>query len=131
MLHCLIPAYVIIFSTIYSYLYLYMSTRVYIASIIVPIFVYLYMYDSEGVNERAYVLKRIRIKGLRRMITFLYRSMTTLGNKLIEHTDSVSTRHSGRAQDKLNIRRPSRTPTLLAIVLSALAYQAKKTHWEQ
>ena len=100
-------------------------------SIIVPLFIYLYMYDSEGVNERAHVPKRIRTKGLRRVITSLYRGLANVGHRIVEHAGSIQTKRVRHTQCGLNVRHPSRTSVLFAVTLSALAYQAQSTHWEQ
>ena len=97
-------------------------------SIVVPIFICLHMCDSEGDNERAYVPKIMKTKGLQLMISFLHGCIANLGNKLLKHADNMPTRHIRRMHGRRNLGSKSGKSTSLVISLLALACQAEKTH---
>ena len=98
---------------------------------VIPILAYMCLYGhSEGVNERAYVPKRYRNSGYRRMINASWRFITNIGAKILNHAESITTSHRQRSTTRVNLRRRTCKERLLLSACAALACQAQKTHWE-
>ena len=112
-------------------MYAQIRSRIYLASIIVPILIYWYVWeDSEGVNDRRYLPKRVRNSGYKRMKNTLWTCIREFGQRIIDHAENISIKHQATVSARKNLSRRSSKRGLVFAAMAALACQAQKTHWE-
>jgi len=128
---CILCALVTIFSTYLRYFYTQVHARIYMSSILIPLMVYLLIFDSsEGVNECAYVPAYHRKKGFRRVTSSVTKLMCSIGTHIVNHAESIKIRaRSDNIQKRHKIGVKNKCRITLA-VLAAMAFQVQCTHWE-
>ena len=114
--------------------YDFISPRVHMASVIIPLFIYVIVFDSsEGGNDRAYIPKKQRNSGWRFLMSSLKEMTCHLGNQIIRHAENMrcKQRLRHRHSTKLHVRKRPGKHSIALAALAAMACQAQKTHWEQ
>jgi len=124
--------FVTLFSSILRYMHKQTTYRIYMASIVVPIMIYWYMYDSEGENDRVYVAKRCRNSLIRRVTSSVGKFIQVTFNNIITHAENMSVKRRRETHDRPYLKNKSfkNKTRLVATALTAMALQAQKTHWE-
>ena len=84
-------------------------------SIIVPLFIYLCVFDSEGENKRAYIPMRIRYQSMICIISFLKNTLVHRGNKIQDHAKSIQVKQNIRISKYNNIKKRTIPSRLLSL----------------
>jgi len=88
--------------------------------------IYYCVFDSsEGENDRAYIAKKIRNSGTRRLISSTTDFITGIFNRILDHAESIpTTRKYGKLQRRHNLSLKSMRSKIIISAFAAMACQA-------